>query len=357
MATSKRRENKQPATKPTQYSSAGAPTLIEAVDAQRSAGTDARDRSAQSLAAERMAMRSRNVGMAVGLGALLLVGGLLAFFQPWAPAQPVAVPTEQPTTVPTAQPTTAPTVQPTAVPAAAQPTAVPAAQPTAVPAVQPTAVPAAAQPAAQPTVVPQAGVPVACNAIAGLPVFADAVCIEQDTDQDDGVLKTENTYATTASPDDVRRFYEGAFPQNGWTLQEFSYDVNLGQRQLTIDVEAQQGPTGVFTRLNLSEDGAPATAALNACNAIAGLPTFPNATCIDFDLDNDDGVIKTDNTYTIAASPEEVRAFYDQALAQNGWTPQEFSHNIIQGLRRLQVAGDAQPGPAGTFTRLTIAER
>lgn len=356
MATSKRRENKQQAADPTQYSSAGAPTLVEPVGVQRPAGADARGRTEQSLAAERMAMRTRTIGIAAGLGVLLIVGGLLAFFQPWAPAQPVAVPTEQPTAVPTAQPTAAP-AQPTAAPAAAQPTAVP----TAAPAAQPTAIPATAQPAApvaaQPTAVPQAGAPVTCNAIAGLPVFADAVCIEQDTDQDNGVLKLENTYATSASPDDVRRFYEGAFPQNGWTLQEFTYDVNLGQRQLTINVKAQQGPTGVFTRLNMSEDGAPATAAPNACNAIAGLPVFPNATCVDFDLDNDNGIVKTDNTYTIAASPEEVRAFYDQALAQNGWTPQEFTHDIIQGLRRLQVAGDVQPGPAGTFTRLTIAER
>lgn len=133
-----------------------------------------------------------------------------------------------------------------------------AAAPTALPAVQATAVPA--------MVVAQPGAPInagtACPAIAGLPVYANATCVEHESDQDDGVTKNEDTYVTTATADDVRRFYEGAFAQSGWTVEEFkhdaedndwSYSITQAQRRLKIEIEPAQEANGNVTRITIAE--------------------------------------------------------------------------------------------------------
>src|SRR5439155_24620253 len=64
-----------------------------------------------------------------------------------------------------------------------------------------------------------------CPEIAGLPTFANASCVEHAADQDEGITKNKNTYASSASADEVRRFYEGAFAQNGWTVAEAKHDL------------------------------------------------------------------------------------------------------------------------------------
>jgi hypothetical protein len=245
------------------------------------------------------------------------------------------------------QPTAAPAVQPqpTAAPVAAAPTAAPAVQS------QPTAAPAATS-APQPVV---AAPPIACDPIAGLPVFAGATCIDRDSDVDDGVTKFKNTYTATANAEEIRRFYEGAFGQNGWTLGDFSYDLNLGQRRAGIDVDTDQGPAGVVTKVRLTEYGVAATAG-TTCAPIAALPAFPNAACIEFDLDQDDGVLKAESTYSTTASPEEVRRFYEGTLAQNGWAGPDFQYDLQQGLRRLQVDVETQQSPQGTLTQFSISE-
>jgi hypothetical protein len=196
---------------------------------------------------------------------------------------------------------------------------------------------------------------VACNPIGGLPIYPDAACMEQDTDTDDGVIKLENTYTTNASVNDVGRFYESAFAEQGWTLQAFQYEASLGQRSVGVEVEAQQGPNGRLTTIKLTEKGAPAAG--TTCSAIEGLPVYPNATCVAFDSDRDDGVIKNENTYSVAVSPEDVRGFYANAFAQNGWTGLEAQYEVTQGQRRVAVELDTQSAPTGTLTRFKIAEK
>jgi hypothetical protein len=306
------------------------------------------EQTAHSLAQERQRMATRR-GAAIGAAGLVLaalIALLLWSRMPSAPDQGSAAPAAQ---TPTAAASTA---QPTAAPAAQAPTAAaPTAQPTAAPAAQ---APTAAAPTAIPAQQPAAGL--ACNAITGLPVYTSATCIDQDSDEDNGVIKLENTYTTNASADEVRRFYESAFAQGGWAGQEFKYDVQQGTRRLTIAAEAQIGPGGTITTIKLAEAGVGLTAAA-PCTAIAGLPAYPNAACVEHDIDQDDGVTKRENTYTTNASPDEVRRFYESAFAQGGWAGQEFKYDVQQGARRLTVTVETQPGPGGTLTRFTIAEK
>jgi hypothetical protein len=101
-----------------------------------------------------------------------------------------------------------------------------------------------------------------CTAITGLPLAANATCVKYDSDQDDGVMKNENIYVTSAAVDDVRRFYEGAFSQNGWTVTEFKHDVEdnawsyvitQAQQRLKVEIEPGQGANGAITRITITE--------------------------------------------------------------------------------------------------------
>ena len=199
-----------------------------------------------------------------------------------AAAQPAAVATAPAAAI---APTAAAAAAPIAAPAVL-PTAAAVAAPIAAPAVLPTAVAVVAAPAV-PTAAP--AVAITCTTIAGLPLFAGATCIEQDSDQDDGVTKLKNTYAASATADEIRRFYESAFASNGWTLGDFKYDINSGQRRASIDVDTDQGPSGVITTVRLTEYLAAAPTG-TTCAPIAGLPIIPNATCVKFDIDQDDGI-------------------------------------------------------------------
>jgi hypothetical protein len=284
-----------------------------------------------------------------GLAALVLVGGLLAYWllSPKTPAvqAPLAVPTSEPAAQPTAAPIAQ--AQPTAAPIAqAQPTAAPIAQ------AQPTAAPIAqAQPTAAPAVA-------TCAEIAGLPAFGGATCLENDTDLENGVTETKNTYRTGSTPADVGRFYESAFASNGWTLQEFAYTVELGPRRLQVEVDIEQGATGPVTEVRLSERGAAAgTVTSTTCTAIEGLPAYPNATCSDFDTDQDNGLIEVKNTYTTNASPEEIRNFYANAFKQNSWAGQKFNYGLIQGQRQLKVEIDPETAPDGTYTQIKVTAK
>jgi hypothetical protein len=306
------------------------------------------ERTAESLAAERSAMTMRRAKLAGAVAIpIILVAALLLFFRPFDRPTGDGLTQAPATAAPAAQ--ALPTAAPAAAAPAAQATAAPIAQATAAPAAQalPTAAPAAAAP--QPAAL-------TCDVIAGLPVFASATCINHDTDTDDGLLKAENTYTSAASADEVRRFYEGAFAAGGWALQEFSYEVNLGQRRLNVQVETEQGASGPFTKLKLTERGA-APGARTSCSAIEGLPTYSGATCSDFDVDQDDGVLKVENTYTTSASPEQVRSFYADIFAKNGWAGQDFGYEVAQGQQRLQVDVEAQTGAGVPPTEIKIAEQ
>jgi hypothetical protein len=321
---------------------------------ERETQASAPARSADSLASERAAMFQRRAATIGGMGVLALVIAFLAYrafaAQATVPAPALAAPTAA-ASAPAPTAAAVPTPQP-APTAGAAPVAAVAANPTAV--AIPTVVPAA-------TLIPQtggaaAGQALTCNAIAGLPVYTGATCTDQDTDHDDGVLKLKNTYMATATADEVRRFYEASFGQNGLALGDFTYDINQGQRRVKIEVELDQGPSGAFSKVKLTEQGGPAAASAT-CVPIAQLPSLPNATCIKFKTDLDNGVLKTENTYSTTASPEEIRRLYESALAQNGWIGQEFQYEVQQGLRRLQINIEAQPAPQASFTEFKIEEK
>jgi hypothetical protein len=343
MATPKRQRQPNSASHPA--NSAGHPTI--SVRAER---------TAESLAAERQAMMMQRAKVAGAIGVpIILLLGLLVYFRPFSgPATEAVAPAApaQATAAPAAaavQPTAAAIVppQPTAAPAAAapivQPTAAAAAQP------QATAVPAAAAPQ------PATGA-VACEAIAGVPVYTGAVCLKHDLDHDNGVIKAENSYSTTANADDLRRFYEGTFAKDGWTVQEFDYDITVGTRRLKIQAESDKGANGPVTKLKLTEYGASA-GARTSCVAIDGLPTFANATCSDFDTDVDNGVLKAQNTYITTASAQEVYSFYSGTLQQNNWAGQDFSYEVAQAARVLKIVIDTEVGASGTVTELKIGEK
>jgi hypothetical protein len=170
------------------------------------------------------------------------------------------------------------------------------------------------------------------------------------------VIKLQNTYTTPASADEVRRFYGGAFAEQDWSTDEFSYTVDLGRRRLTIEVQTDQGPSGTFTTVRLSEHGAPATAG-NPCAAIDGLPAFPNATCIKFDVVQEDGIVETKSTYSTNESLEAVRRFYESTLSQNGWVSQAAQYGLRQGVRRMQIDIKTKQGTQGSFTEFKLAEK
>jgi hypothetical protein len=330
MATTKR---KHTANKPT-ASTAGQPTI--SVRAER---------TAQSLAAERTALAIRRAKLAGAVTIpVVLIAALLLFFRPFVRPSTDGVAQAPATAAPAAQPL------PTAAPAAAQllPTAASAAQPL------PTAAPAAVV-VLQPTTMPNNGA-VACDAIAGLPVFANATCVKHDSDSDDGVLKAKNTYTSAAAADEVRRFYEGAFASGGWALQEFDYKVVLGARRLDVQVETEQGVNGPFTKIKLTEHSA-AAGARSTCTAIEGLPAYPGAVCDGFDAEQDDGALKVENSYTTSASPEEVRRFYADAFAKNGWAGQDFAYQVAQGQHRLQVEVETQAEAGVAPTKIKVEEK
>jgi hypothetical protein len=322
---------KQVADGPTLIQTPGEPVLAAPTsDTPRSAAPArptpeaARAATAQSLASERAAMMRRRALITGALAMLVLVGSLLAY-QLLSPAAPL----------PLAQATSAPTTQPTAAPAAqAQPAAAPVAQ-------------------AQPTAAPVA---VTCAEIAGLPVFDGAICIEHDTDLDNGATKIKNTYRTNTAAVDVGRFYEGAFGSNGWLLQDFVYSIDLGARRLKVEVDVEQGANGPVTQISLTERGAPA-GARTTCTAIDGLPAYSNATCSDFDTDQKDGLLEAKNTYITSASPEEVRSFYANAFKQNGWAGQEFSYGLTQGQRELKVEIDPKTAADGAYTQIKVSAK
>jgi len=302
-------------------------------------------RSPASPAAERAAMAQRRNLIFAGVSLLALLIAFLAYRSLTSEPPTVATPAVVPTAP--AQPASAPTALAVVV---AQPIA------TAQPAAAPTALAAVAAPFAPATTPAAPGAAVACTTIAGLPLFAGATCIEQKSDLDDGVTKLKNTYAASATADEIRRFYEGAFASNGWALSKFAYDISSGQRRASIDVDTDQGPSGLVTTVQLTEYLATAPAG-TTCAPVAGLPIIPNAVCIKFKVDQDDGVFKVEHSYSTSASPEEVRSFYATTLAQNGWTGPDFQYDLRQGLRRMQVDVETKPGPQGSFTELRIAEK
>jgi hypothetical protein len=124
-------------------------------------------------------------------------------------------------------------------------------------------------------------------------------------------------------------------------------------------------PTAAPAATAAPQPAAPAAAVI-ACDAIGGLPLYTGANCIKHDLDHDDGLIKAENTYTAAASADDVRRFYEGAFASNGWVVQEsdydgediaWKYTVARGQQRLKVEVETQTGPNGAYTRIKIGEK
>src|SRR5690349_9070793 len=62
--------------------------------------------------------------------------------------------------------------------------------------------------------------PNACTPTTDLPAYSNATCIKHKVEQDDDGTETKNYFVTQDAADTVRRAYEAAFGQHGWTLVE-----------------------------------------------------------------------------------------------------------------------------------------
>ena len=212
-------------------------------------------RSPTSPVAERAAMAQRRNLIIAGAGLLALLIAFLAYrsltFEPPTAATPAVVPTAAaPTAIAAliAAPISAPTAAAAGIPTLRQAQGEPQGGAPAIPTAA-----AAAAPALPTAAAAAPAAPTTCTTIAGLPVFAGATCIDQDTDQDDGVTKLENTYTSTATADEFRRFYETALAQNGWIGPDFQYDLQQGLRRMQVDVETKPGAQGNVTELRIAE--------------------------------------------------------------------------------------------------------
>jgi hypothetical protein len=104
--------------------------------------------------------------------------------------------------------------------------------------------------------------PNACTATANLPTYVNATCLMRTTERDDGGTETETTYLTQDAIDTVRRAYEAAFNQNGWTLveseydttdQEWEYTATRGQQRIEVTIEARHPTAGTGTVIEIEE--------------------------------------------------------------------------------------------------------
>jgi hypothetical protein len=104
--------------------------------------------------------------------------------------------------------------------------------------------------------------PNVCAATANLPAYSNATCVQHETELDDGVTETENTYVTSDGVDTVRRAYEAAFRQNGWTLVateydmedlEWEYTITRGTQRVEVDIEARAPVAGPGTVIEIEE--------------------------------------------------------------------------------------------------------
>jgi hypothetical protein len=102
--------------------------------------------------------------------------------------------------------------------------------------------------------------PNACMALADMPAYPAATCVKRKTEVDDGVTEAKNSYVTADSADAVRRSFEQAFSQNGWTIveaeqdtddQEWDYTVIKGQRRVEVEVEAREPDEGSGTEFSI----------------------------------------------------------------------------------------------------------
>lgn len=102
--------------------------------------------------------------------------------------------------------------------------------------------------------------PNACTAVADLPTYASATCRKHTTELDDGLTETTNSYVTADRANAVRRSFEQAFANTGWTIvkakqdlqdQAWDYTVVKGLRRVKVEVEAQEPDEGTGTEFSI----------------------------------------------------------------------------------------------------------
>jgi hypothetical protein len=105
--------------------------------------------------------------------------------------------------------------------------------------------------------------PNACTPTADLPAYPNATCVKHEVEQDDDGTETKNEFVTQDTADTVRRSYEAAFSQHGWTVvessfdvedQEWEYTVTKGVRRVEVTVERQKPDEGTGTELQVTEE-------------------------------------------------------------------------------------------------------
>jgi hypothetical protein len=105
--------------------------------------------------------------------------------------------------------------------------------------------------------------PNACTATADLPAYPNATCVKHKVEQDEDGTETKNEFVTQATVDTVRRAYEAAFSQHGWTVvksefdvedQEWEYTVTKGVRRVEVTVERQEPDESTGTELRITEE-------------------------------------------------------------------------------------------------------
>ncbi len=105
--------------------------------------------------------------------------------------------------------------------------------------------------------------PNVCTTVANLPIYQPATCVKHESELDDGVTETENSYVTQSSADTVRLFFEDAFRQNGWTIvkskhdardSEWDYTIMKDGRKVKVEVEAQKPHEGTGSEFSIEEN-------------------------------------------------------------------------------------------------------
>jgi hypothetical protein len=102
----------------------------------------------------------------------------------------------------------------------------------------------------------------ACIVVADLPAYQPGTCVKHESELDDGVAETENSYVSQSSADTVRQYFETTFRQNGWTIVKTKYDardlewdytVTKNNRRVKVEVEAQEPHEGTGTEFTIEQ--------------------------------------------------------------------------------------------------------
>jgi hypothetical protein len=103
----------------------------------------------------------------------------------------------------------------------------------------------------------------------------------------------------------------------------------------------------------------------NACTAVANLPAYQPAICVKHEVEQDDGVTETESTYSVQATADTVRLYFENTLRQNGWTvvkskynarKPEWKYTALKDGRKVSVEVKTLSPQRGGGTEFSIEE-